>query len=88
MTEENILKVPRFFPRAPSACRPSADPFFKCLNEHSKKTSDDDVDASKRGLAACTKEMKAYEECMIKYEVKKPEQRMRVQEEYRMKSST
>ena len=81
-------KLPGSFPRAPSACKTVAEPFFSCLNSNSQKESDDDANAGDRGLRACTKEMKAYEKCMNKFEAKKPLRQFRVQEEYRMTSSS
>ena len=80
----DVPKLPGSFPRAPSACRTSSEPFFACLNKNSDKSSPDDAEAGNRGLQACTKEMKAYAACMEKFEAKKPLQKFRVQEEYRV----
>jgi hypothetical protein len=78
-----IPKLPTSFPRAPSACKAVAEPFFSCLNTHSVKTDPNDKDASRRGLLACVKELKLYDDCMTKFETKHDPKRFRVQEEYR-----
>jgi hypothetical protein len=81
--EETEFRMPSVFPRAPLACKEVSEPFFQCLNENGKKTSEDDKDASKRALVACQDQLRAYETCVKIYEQTKPLPKLRVQEEYR-----
>ena len=87
MSATDYPQLPSYFPRAPSVCKTPSETFFTCINENSVKTSADDKEASLRGLRACVKQLRAYEECMDKYEGKKEPKRFRVQEEYRQNAS-
>ncbi len=81
------LRMPSVFPRAPSVCKAVSEPFFQCIDENSTKTSPEDKDAALRGLAACQKQLQAYEACVKKYEITKPLPKLRVQEEYRFQAN-
>lgn len=65
-----IDKLPDFFPRSVKQCSKPSELFFECLSLKQVKTSDMDTEAGAVGLAACLKEKKNYETCMIRYDPK------------------
>jgi hypothetical protein len=60
------LKLPDFFPATVVQCSTVSQEFFDCFTKMSEKQTPDDSEAGIRGLAACKKEMGAYEACMNK----------------------
>ncbi len=84
------LKLPSYFPRAPKECTKPAEAFFECFTKNSVKKDENDMEAGKIGLAACTSQLAYYDQCMQKGNIlKKVESKtFRVQEEYRKGGSS
>eukprot|EP00611_Tribonema_gayanum_P019539 TRINITY_DN3402_c0_g1_i1.p1 TRINITY_DN3402_c0_g1~~TRINITY_DN3402_c0_g1_i1.p1 ORF type:complete len:106 (+),score=27.00 TRINITY_DN3402_c0_g1_i1:34-318(+) len=77
------LRLADHFPRHPKPCAKPADAFFACFSEKGEQPPEGDKDAGKKALAECEPLMRKYDACMFKLEKKKPQQLIRVQEEYR-----
>ncbi|CAK4079944.1 unnamed protein product [Aphanomyces euteiches] len=89
MTAESTsedLRVSEHFPRVPKACKDVGEPFFACLYKHGKQPEGvSDPDAGKKGMAACAKQLAAYNTCVDKVYAEKPRKIFRVPEAYRVR---
>ncbi len=73
---EDVL--PEYFPRKPAECRETAELFFNCFNENSKKVDAYDKNSGVRGLVECKTLKLSYEECMSKLDKSKLSKRFEV----------
>ncbi|GAM20637.1 hypothetical protein SAMD00019534_038120 [Acytostelium subglobosum LB1] len=62
--QQQELAVPGFFPAVTSECKEVAAKFFICIEKSMVSHNDEDIDAPRRGLRYCEKQLIDYTVCM------------------------